>query len=96
MNKQDIIHELTYQTGIQHEAVQLVIESAALLVRDAIIRGDRVVIAGFGSFTPTVRKAKTAQDIRRGKAIQLPARRGVKFRPSKFIKSALDQPIQTE
>lgn len=96
MNKQDIIHELTYQTGIQHEAVQLILESTAIIVRDAIIRGERVVISGFGSFMPTVRKAKIAQDIGRQKSIRLPARRGVKFRPSRFIKSALDTPIQEE
>ena len=90
MNKTDLIKKLTYETGIQHEAVQLVLESAALLVREAIINGERVVIAGFGSFLPTVRKAKKAQNIRQGRTISIPERRGVKFRPSKFVKESLE------
>lgn len=96
MRKNDIVKKISYDTGIQHEAVQLILESAALIVRDAIIRGERVVVAGFGSFFPIVCKAKKAQDMRKGITIDLPARRGVKYIPSKFIKQAFKKPLQEE
>ena len=92
MNKTDIIRKITYDTGIQHEAVKLILESAALIVRDAILRGERVVFVGFGSFMPRIRKEKKGQDIRHGSTVHIPARMGVKFIPCKTIKSGLNRP----
>lgn len=96
MNKTDIIDKITYDTGIQHEAVKLVLELSAVIVRDAILRGERVVIAGFGSFTPRVRKAKMGQDIRRKTPVEIPERMGVKFTPCKVIKNGLNRPPKEE
>lgn len=96
MNKTDIIDKITHDTGIQHEAVKLVLELSAVTVRDAILRGERVVIAGFGSFTPRVRKAKMGQDIRRKTPVEIPERMGVKFTPCKVIKNGLNRPPEEE
>lgn len=92
MNKNDIIQKIAYDTGIQHEAVKLVLELSAVTVRDAILRGERVVMAGFGSFTPRIRKAKKGQDIRRKTTVEIPARMGVKFTPCKVIRNGLNRP----
>ena len=52
----------------------------------ALLRGDQVVIRGFGKFYIKQKKARMAMNPRTGEKILVPAKKVVKFRPAKRLK----------
>jgi nucleoid DNA-binding protein len=55
----------------------------------ALEKGDEVRIHGFGSFRTAQRAARMGRNPRTGEAVQVPARRVVRFAPSTTLSSAL-------
>ena len=58
-------------------------------VFDALKRGRRVTIGGFGTFMVTRRAARNGRDPRTGNAIKIPACRVPRFKPSRSLKDAV-------
>jgi nucleoid DNA-binding protein len=55
----------------------------------ALVGGDEVRIHGFGSFKTAQRAARTGRNPRTGEAVQVPARRVVRFGPSTTLSASL-------
>jgi nucleoid DNA-binding protein len=55
----------------------------------ALVGGDEVRIHGFGSFKTAQRAARTGRNPRTGEAVQVPARRVVRFSPSTTLSASL-------
>jgi DNA-binding protein HU-beta len=51
----------------------------------ALKRGETVQLKGFGSFSVIETKPRTGRNPRTGKPIEIPARRRVRFKPSKSL-----------
>lgn len=58
---------------------------------DALERGERVKITGFGSFVLRDKAARLGRNPLTGDAIPISARRVVTFRPSKVFKRMMNQ-----
>jgi DNA-binding protein HU-beta len=54
-------------------------------IADALKRGERVELKGFGSFSVVDTKARTGRNPRTGKPVAIPAGRRVRFKPSKSL-----------
>ena len=55
-------------------------------VTDAMSRGDRVELRGFGAFSVKKRDARVGRNPRTGEAVEVPARRVPVFKVSKELK----------
>jgi len=53
------------------------------------LRGDRVEIRGFGSFSVRTRKPRTTKNPKTGKMMNIPARKTLHFTMSKSLKEVL-------
>lgn len=62
-----------------------VIDGATEFLTDAIVRGDRVEIRGFGRFLPRTRAARDTINPRDGGDMHIDAGRTILFRPSKEL-----------
>jgi DNA-binding protein HU-beta len=78
--------ELAAKVGVDDKALK----SAFDAIKDEVIAGNKVDIAGFGSFQPADRAARTARNPQTGEAIQVAAKKAVKFKASKTFKDALN------
>ena len=58
-------------------------------VGDAMARGDRVELRGFGAFSVKNRPARVGRNPRTGEQVKVPARRVVRFSASTTLSSAL-------
>ncbi|HKR98907.1 MAG TPA: HU family DNA-binding protein [Candidatus Dormibacteraeota bacterium] len=58
-------------------------------ISETLEKGDEVRIHGFGAFKTAHRAARTGRNPRTGEAVQVPARRVVRFSPSTSLSSAL-------
>ena len=60
-------------------------------IRAGLERGDRVTIAGFGSFAVRERKPRRVRNPRNGGDMQVAGRRVARFRPGTDLQSAVDR-----
>jgi nucleoid DNA-binding protein len=72
MRKSDIIKEISAATGLTQVETEAVIEGFIAVVSEALIRGNRVDLRGFGNFILKKRKAKAARNISTGETVQVP------------------------
>ena len=56
-------------------------------IKKQLLDGDRVHIVGFGTLEIVERRARRGRNPATGKAIELPARQALVFRPSRALKS---------
>ena len=56
------------------------------VISEAIVKGDRVLLVGFGTFHARNRKRRRILHPRTRESIELPERRVVQFRPGKKLK----------
>ncbi len=59
-------------------------------ISDALARGDRVELRGFGAFSVRHRKARTGRNPRTGEAVQVEAKAVPFFRPGKELRARVN------
>jgi nucleoid DNA-binding protein len=93
MNKSDLVDALAARTGMTKAASATAIEELFAphggLISTALDGGERVQIAGFGTFECKHRKARTGRNPRTGEAIQIAASRAPAFRAGKGLKESM-------
>lgn len=88
-----LAHDLGLTRTLAHKAVEVFFEA----IREAILRGDRIEVRGFGAWTVKATNSKpNARNPRTGEVVVVPARRKVRFKPGQIIKEALTRPVEVE
>lgn len=90
MNRNDLIKEVAVMTGLSQKDVGMCIGFALERLTDSLKNGEKVKLAGFGSFSVKKRKARTGRNPKTGEKIEIPARNAVKFAPSSDLKKAVN------
>jgi nucleoid DNA-binding protein len=82
MNKGTMVEGVSKLTGSRVEA-QRIVDYLFESMRDALRKGEKVVVQGFGSFHVVMRKAKKGRNIKTGQEVLIPSRPAIKFRKGK-------------
>ncbi len=90
MIKADIVNIVADHTGLTKLDTKAVIEGAVSVIIDALHRGERIDLRGFGNFDVKLRKSKKARNPGTGEEIVLPDRAVPVFKPSKSLKEQVD------
>jgi DNA-binding protein HU-beta len=89
MNKRDLIDAISGRLGDKKSAAEAV--NAVLdAIQDAVAKGDKVAITGFGVFEKSERPARTARNPATGATIQVPKSSVPKFRPGADFKALVN------
>ncbi|HEX3750694.1 MAG TPA: HU family DNA-binding protein [Streptosporangiaceae bacterium] len=89
MNKRDLIDAISGRLGDKKSATEAV--NAVLdTIQDAVAKGDKVAITGFGVFEKSERPARTARNPATGATIQVPKSSVPKFRPGADFKALVN------
>ena len=93
MTRSDLIEELAarFHQLTQRDAEQAV-KTILEAIEDSLVRGQRIEIRGFGSFTITHRQPRLGRNPRSGEAVQVPAKRVTHFTPGKALRESVDDP----
>ncbi|MCP2597627.1 HU family DNA-binding protein, partial [Candidatus Aminicenantes bacterium AC-335-G13] len=78
MNKRDIIEKIAEDSGITKEQAVKVINSIFNGIENALSRGEKVTLSGFGSFSVIRRKERKARNPRTGEIIKIPSKKAIK------------------
>ncbi|HEY8541778.1 MAG: DNA-binding protein HU [Pseudothermotoga sp.] len=86
MNKKELVDKVTKKAGLKKKDVKKVVDMVFESVTDALAKGEKVQLVGFGSFE--VRKAASRKGVnpQTKKPITIPARKVPKFKPGKALK----------
>ena len=87
--KSDIADAIAEKTGLTKkdsaEALDAIVES----ITEALQRGERVQLTGFGTFETRYRKARKGKNLQTGATIDIPARTVPAFKAGKALKEAV-------
>jgi DNA-binding protein HU-beta len=79
VNKSQLVDKIVADTAMGKREVEKVIGAFIENVQQSVKKGEKVSLPGFGGWSQTQRKARTARNPRTGAAVKVPAGKGVKF-----------------
>lgn len=91
MNKSELVDAIASGCGLTKANASQVLDTFMSTVTDALKRGGKVVIPGFGSFSTGNRSARTGRNPQTGAAIQIKAARVPKFSAGKSLREAVQE-----
>ncbi len=89
MNKTELISAVAEKTGLTKKDADRVISATFETLTDAMVKGDRVQVSGFGIFEVKSRDARIGRNPRTKEEIKIPATRLPAFKASKALKDAV-------
>lgn len=86
MTKNELIEKVAKKASLTKRAADDAVNSTFGLIADALIRGDKVVVSGFGTFLIRSRAARRGRNPQTGMAIQIPSKKTPGFTAGKTLK----------
>jgi DNA-binding protein HU-beta len=80
MNKAELIDAIASGAGLTKADAKKALDAFIGATTDALKKGDRVALVGFGSFSVSEREARQGRNPQTGKVITIPAKKVVKFK----------------
>ena len=91
MNKSQLIMRLAKQNPhLVHREVELLVNAIVETIAEALARGDRIELRGFGSFTVKGRAPRVGRDPRTGETVHVAARRYPYFKSGKELRRRIN------
>jgi DNA-binding protein HU-beta len=89
MQKTDFIKAVAEKTGVSQKETKQVIDAALLVVEEALKRGEKVTLTGFGTFEVRERQAREGVNPQTRAKIKIPATKTPGFSASSTLKEAV-------
>mgnify|MGYP001631326067 CR=1 FL=1 len=89
MNKATFIAQVAEKSGLDRKQADKAFEAVIETVTEALQKGDKVQIMGFGTFEVKERAAHAGRNPATGETIEIPASKQPVFKPGKTLRDAL-------
>lgn len=89
MNKTDLVAAVAAKTELSKKDAETAVSAVFEAVTEALKDGDKVALAGFGTFDVKTRAARTGLNPRTKETIQIPATKVPFFKAGKPLKDAV-------
>ncbi len=86
MNRKDLISWIMKKANLNSSQATKALNSTLEGILDALKRGERVTLSGFGSFEIKIRNPRKGRNPKTGEQVSIPSKKRVKFNPSKTLK----------
>lgn len=90
MNKTDLVASIAESTGWTKEKAKTALEATVNSITGALKEGEKVQLAGFGTWETKVRAARTGRNPKTGEEIQIAEKTVAKFKPSKGLNDSIN------
>jgi integration host factor beta subunit len=92
MTKSELVEKLVESNPmLTRREMELVVNTVFDSMTDALKRGEKVEIRGFGSFTIRERGAREARNPKSGEVVSIPAKKTPFFKTGKELRERVDQ-----
>ena len=89
MNKTDLVAAVAEKAGISKKDADAAVAAVVASVTDALAKGEKVQLIGFGTFETRARAAKQARNPRTGETMTVPATKVPAFKAGAALKEAV-------
>jgi DNA-binding protein HU-beta len=89
VTKIEIVEALAEKTGMQKKDAESVLETLVTTIQESLKTGQKVNLAGLGTFVVVEKKARVARNPKTGETVQVEAKKAPKFKPGKQLKELL-------
>jgi len=95
MTRSDLVEELAARfSQLTHRDAEYAVKTILDAMSDALVRGHRIEIRGFGSFSINRRPPRMGRNPRSGESVAIPEKRVPHFKPGKALREAVDARTQ--
>ena len=92
MTRSDLVEELAARfSQLTQRDAEFAVKAILDAMNDALARGHRIEIRGFGSFSVTHRSPRMGRNPRSGESVAIPEKRVPHFKPGKALRQEVDQ-----
>ena len=92
MTRSDLVNQLAERfTQITVKDTEYAVKTVLDAMSDALARGHRIEIRGFGSFSISRRPPRVGRNPRSGEQVTIPEKLVPHFKPGKALREAVDQ-----
>lgn len=89
MNKSELIAQVAEKTGLTKRAAGDSVEAVLSAIQEALKKGEKVTLVGFGTFEVRNRAARKGVNPATGATIEIPESRVPAFKAGKALKEAV-------
>ena len=91
MTRSDLDEELASRYGqLTHRDAEYAVKTILDAMGEALVRGHRIEIRGFGSFSINRRSPRMGRNPRSGESVAIPEKRVPHFKPGKALREAVE------
>ncbi|RKY39885.1 MAG: integration host factor subunit beta [Candidatus Omnitrophota bacterium] len=89
MIKKEIVSRISRDIDLPRQKVEKVVEGVLEIIRESLLKGEKVELRNFGVFKIRLRKERKRRNPRTGEEVMVPAHKVVVFKPATEIKKKL-------
>jgi DNA-binding protein HU-beta len=90
MTKSELIYVIAEKSGLSKADASKALSATLESVTDALKAGEKVALIGFGTFSVSLRAARTGKNPQNGEALAIPASKAAKFKAGQQLKDAVN------
>lgn len=86
MNKEALVKNTADRASVSQKEVSLILEALTETIMEAVAKGDKVALVGFGSFEARQHQERQGRNPQTGQPLTIPAKKVPAFSPGKLFK----------
>jgi integration host factor beta subunit len=91
MTKSVLIEKVSERIGnLTRKQTEIVVDTVFDSIKDALIRGEKIEIRGFGNFKPKQRRSRRARNPKTGEKVDVPEKKVLHFKVGKALREAMN------
>ena len=91
MKKVKLVEAVANATGLTKVDATKAIDATFATITEALVKGDKVPLVGFGTFATSERSAREGRNPRTGETVKIAARTAVTFKAGSALKDAVNK-----
>ncbi len=90
MTKAELVDTVSRASELTRKHSEVIVEAVFTSIMDALQKGDKIELRGFGSFRLRKRGSRTGRNPKTGVGVHVPAKRVPYFKPGKELRELIN------
>lgn len=91
MTKSVLIEKVSERVGsLTRKQTEIVVDTVFDSIKEALVKGEKIEIRGFGNFRPKMRNPRKARNPKTGEKVNVPGKRVLHFKVGKALREAMN------
>ncbi len=91
MTKAELVDEVSRVSELARKHSEVIVDAVFSSIMDALQRGDKIELRGFGSFRVRQRMSRTGRNPKTGAGVVVPAKSVPHFKPGKELRELINR-----